>query len=91
MEELDKILVSRKVNLGEGYASSDDKSESGLSLKSAASDGSGYLRREMFTESMIRNDAFAPHVVHFTHTWRWKASNGGYDCVRSGGIGTRHR
>jgi hypothetical protein len=64
MDELDNILITRKVNLDGGYASADDdRSESGMS------DGSGYLWREKYTESMIRNDAFAPHVVHFTPTY----------------------
>ena len=68
MEEFDQLISDQ--DGGGGYRSGGDddtrslESGSGLSVQS---DGSGYLRREQFTDSMLNQDVLAPHIVHFTH------------------------
>ena len=63
MEQLDDLLVARHVDLDE-----EDPPLRETSKESEDNDQS-CERREKLTESLLRNDVVAPHVIKFTPTY----------------------
>jgi hypothetical protein len=68
MESLDDYFESLHVDL-----EADEKEEG--RLKTAEETQEARRRSETFTDSILRDDVVAPHIVHFTSTYGVKSRN----------------